>query len=379
MILRHRLELRYVQRGENVAQSHHPRGAVCAIDTGRGFDRIASVEQDRAALLHVAVDMFERLARRLLGPRNYRPIDQRIERELVARGIEPDWIAGFERSALRQKHREPLQPRFADPINLGIARNHIGEARLQRGAHGRFVVLCTGGGSCRQHGGTESGDCNRGGGGAAPAAQHARYAASEPEYDQRVQCQKRQGGKQYRPAQILRFAHSISLLARVERRNVEPSKPIGWGERVHRQKSFGRSVEAGRVVGACAADKSRRNRPSAGRRRAEYAEAVENSRRGYHVACRAPPAAGRVRVSGRRRAGQRHDPLEHFDEGARQRQVGPARVGGDVEEHDHALAAPRRGHQRRTVAECRPCVLGKAGVRGLDDPIAGLGGLGYGH
>ena len=41
--------------------------------------------------------------------RHDRPVDQRIEGELVAGGIEPDRIAGFERGALREEQRQALQ------------------------------------------------------------------------------------------------------------------------------------------------------------------------------------------------------------------------------------------------------------------------------
>ena len=68
-------------------------------------------------------------------------------------------------------------------------------------------------------------------------------------------------------------------------------------------------------------------------------------------------------VSSRAAAGERDDALEHVDERAGDRQVRPARVGGDVKQHDEALAAPRRGHQRRAVGERRPGAVGQAGVR----------------
>ena len=54
---------------------------------------------------------------------------------------------------------------------------------------------------------------------------------------------------------------------------------------------------------------------------------------------------------------------QHVDESARQRQVRPARIGRDVEQHDHALAAVCGGDERRAVAERRPGAVGKSGFR----------------
>ena len=88
-----------------------------AAGAGRRIDRVARIEQHGAAALHVGVDLLERLLRRLRRARRDRPVDQREERELVARRIEPDRLAGFERGALRQEQREALQPGLADVVD----------------------------------------------------------------------------------------------------------------------------------------------------------------------------------------------------------------------------------------------------------------------
>src|SRR5204862_448758 len=105
----------------------------------RSLERVARVEQHRAALLHVSVDVLERLARGLCCARDDRPIDQRIERKLVARGIEPDWLTCLERRALGQEQGETLQPGLADAVDLGIAGDDIAEAGLERGSQ-RLLV-----------------------------------------------------------------------------------------------------------------------------------------------------------------------------------------------------------------------------------------------
>ena len=103
MVAPHRLELGNVERGENGAQAPACPGRGYRRRPGRRLDRIAGVEQHRAALLHIGVDMLERLARRLWCARHDRPIDQRIEGKLVARGIEADRLARFERGTLREE------------------------------------------------------------------------------------------------------------------------------------------------------------------------------------------------------------------------------------------------------------------------------------
>ena len=63
------------------------------------------------------------------------------------------------------------------------------------------------------------------------------------------------------------------------------------------------------------------------------------------------------------RSGLCYDPAQHIDEKSREGQIRPGRVGGDVEEHDEALAAPARRHERRAIAEVRPDLVGEGGVR----------------
>ena len=81
----------------------------------------------------------ERGLRRARRARHDRPVDQREERELVARRIEPDRLAGFERGALREEQREALQARLADVVDLGIAGDDVGEARVGRDLLGEVV------------------------------------------------------------------------------------------------------------------------------------------------------------------------------------------------------------------------------------------------
>ena len=134
VIARHRLEFGDVERGQDFAQFEHARAARLAAGAGRRHDGVAGIEQHGAALLHIRVDALER---RLGGPRGAghdRPVDQRIEGELVARDVEPDRLSRLERGALREEEREPAKAGLADRVDLAVAGDDIGEFGLERRA-----------------------------------------------------------------------------------------------------------------------------------------------------------------------------------------------------------------------------------------------------
>ena len=81
---------------------------------------------------------------------------------------------------------------------------------------------------------------------------------------------------------------------------------------------------------------------------------------------RARPVLGRLGPCGAREG---DDPAQHLDEGAGERQVRPARIGGDVEEDQPALAGRGGGDERRAVGERRPGALGEVAV-GLGQHLA---------
>ena len=336
----------------------------------RAFDRVAGVEQHGAAVLHVGVDLLQRLARGARRARHHRPVDQRIERELVLAGIDPDRIAGFERGALREEQRQPLQAGAADAVDLVVAGDDIGEAGLQRRAQRRGVVLRLS--RLRQH--QRRGDDRErdgGGGRARPAAEQLGDPARQEEHHERVEREQAHRRQHDRTAQILRLAHAIDVAARIEAGEIERRQLVVGRERIDRQQSLGRAVESGRVIDGGAAGVAGGDRPGIVRRRPEHAEAVEDAGRRHHLAS----GAGAVAVGGRGRAGERNDALEHVDERAGHRQVRPARVGADMEQDDHALAARLRGDQRRAVGERRPGAIGERGV-GLGQHLAVHGHVG---
>ncbi len=207
----------------------------------------------------------------------------------------------------------------------------------------------------------------------APARQHLAEAAGQRDHHERIEDQQRQRGEEYRPAQIERLAVAVDVVTGVEARDIERRRAVFRRERIDRHQAFRRPIEAGRMIGIGAPGEIRRDRPRGRRRAGESAEAIEHARRRHGlrrgvVACH----AGFFIAGGGDRPRQRDDAPQHIDEGPRQRQIRPARVGGDVEQHQQSLAAALRGDQRRTVGQRRPGAVGELRIR-LGQHLAGHG------
>jgi hypothetical protein len=129
----------------------------------------------------------------------------------------------------------------------------------------------------------------------------------------------RQRAKENRAAQIERLAVPINVVARIQRREVDRLRPVGSGERVHGDQTLRRSVEAGRIIGGGAAGEIDRHRSCGRGRRAESAEAVEDTGR-RHGLCRCRPLR-RAGLRCDRRTGEADDALEHVDECTGDRQI----------------------------------------------------------
>src|SRR5579864_1649493 len=347
MIARHRLELGQIERGQDFAQFQHSRAARFAPGTGRRDHGIAGVEQHGAAVLHIGVDALERRFRRPRRAGRDGPIDQRIKRQLVARDIEADRVAGLERGALGEEERQAGEAGFADIVDLGIAGDHIGELGLER--RGRHIADPDVFGARLVQGQREHRDENRySGGGAREARNELLNAAAEEQHHDAIEQEQQQRGEQDRPAQVLRLADAVDFMARIgERREIERHQAIGGRQRVHRDETLGGAVKARRMIGRGARGIVRRHRPRGRRRRDEIAETIEHAARRHDVVHGLGLGLGGVGDAGG--AGKRHDAPKHFDESARQRQIGPARVAGDMEQHDQSLAAARGGNQRRAI------------------------------
>jgi hypothetical protein len=103
------------------------------------------------------------------------------------------------------------------------------------------------------------------------------------------------------------------------------------------------------MLGIGAAGKIHRDRPRRRRRRHEGAKTVKHAARWYHL----PRGLlfARLVLRGGNIARHPDNTLEHVDKAAGERQIGPARIGGDVKQYDHAFAAARGGNKRRAVGE----------------------------
>ena len=208
-------------------------------------------------MLHVRVDALERLLRRPRRAGHDRPIDQRIERELIAADIETDRIAGFERGALGEKERQSGEAGLAHGVHIVVAGHDESELGFQRRARHVIAlrILRVG---VRQRGGGESRSDQQDRGAAARKPRHQPAdTAAEIEHDQRVEQEQAKRCEKNRPAQILRLALAVEFVAGAgQRRDVERRQPIGGRQRIDREQALRRPVKAGRMVGGGAAGKS---------------------------------------------------------------------------------------------------------------------------
>ena len=198
MVVRHRLELRHVDAFEECAQPERLRRRRPARTRDQ---RVARVENHRAAVFHVRGDARARLRLWLRHSSDDRPVDQRIERQFVARRIEPDRLGEFGRGARSEHARQRRQPELRGFVDRRVAGDDIGEAR----GEGRVHVAIR---DRRRVGGArfmgdrreaERAD-DRKGGDRALAAQGR--AAHQPDRNQRVDDQADESGRQKPAAKI---------------------------------------------------------------------------------------------------------------------------------------------------------------------------------
>ena len=228
VLARHRLEFGHVERGKNFAQRPHARRLRRAVLARRRLDGVAGVEQHRAALLHVGVDAVDGVLRRLRRARHHRPVDQREERQFVARRIDADGIAGLQRGALRQEQRQSGQAGLDDGIDVGIAGDDIGEPGLRHRLDGELVVgVC---GARRRRRDRCRGQDQRQQRPPA-AAVRRRHSAARPRAehrdDDRVDQEQRQRRRQQHAAQIARFGIGVAGALRAQRRRIERRDAVG--------------------------------------------------------------------------------------------------------------------------------------------------------
>ena len=360
----------------------HAGRLVGAAGARHGLDRVAGVEQHRAALLHVGVDARQRRGRRLRA-RPARSASRSAGRTPVRRA----------RCRGRPDRRPParcagpgtasgLQPGAADVVDLGVAGDHIGEPGLLRRLQREFKLLRVSARGCPAAiaagrwqepawvaARSSAASDRRRGRRAAAGARSKRHAAGQEEHDQRVEREQPQRG-QSAPARAGPAARRSGTAARRAPSGAKSSASSRSSRAsvLTASEPVRRAVEAGRMVGAGAAGAFRRRpaapSPAAGRRR--------RSRR-------ARGSAGPVRALalvavglGRRRRGRRPGRRSRRsistkapDSGRSDQRVSavtwnsttmplPALVGGD---------------ERRAVGERRPGAVGQAGL-GLGQHLA---------
>ncbi len=218
MVAGNRLELGNVEGGEDRAQRQHARPAALAARPGRRQDRVARIEQDRAALLHIGVGPRQRLGRGARRVRHHRPIDQREEGKLVTADIDADRLARLERGTLRQEQGQALQPGLAGGVDIGISGDHVSQPRLQRGLHGEIIGDRIGAAAADpEHARGRDTAEDENGRGRAPPRDEPMPAAAEREHHKRIDHEQHERGNEHDAAEILGLAEPIRLDPRSER------------------------------------------------------------------------------------------------------------------------------------------------------------------
>ena len=190
---RHRLERRHVDEGEDLAELQRLRrvGAGCGEAAG-----VARVEEDRAAVLHERVDLRHRLGggRRLVGID--RPVEQRVEGELVGGDVDRGGLARLERRAVGEIDGEAVEPGAARLRRARRCRSRHRRAASSswRRAPSRVARSCARAGSTAREEQHARERKRRG------AGEAARQPAGEGEHREAVEDgEHRGGGEQPRP------------------------------------------------------------------------------------------------------------------------------------------------------------------------------------
>ena len=208
--------------------------------------------------------------------------------------------------------------------------------------------------------------------GAAPAALEG---AREPERGKGVGDEQREGEAHQGWAQIQRGGFLQGVHQELQSREIDRVQLGVERERVHRRERIRRAIEARGMLGAGAPRIIDRNGPGGKRRRAQHAKAIEGARGGDAL----DPLGGGVGGIARRSAGPAFGgdgdgAAQEIDEEAGERQVRPGRVRRHMHQHDHALAAPPCGDERRAIGQRGPGLGGQARL-GLGQHLTGHGDL----
>ena len=278
------------------------------------------------------------------------------------RGVDADGVAGLECRSLREEQGQPGHAGLDDRIDVGIAGDDISQSRLRRGLDGEIVAGIGArrpGGQCRgEH--CRAHERERQCGGRHAPSEQRRDAGAEHGDDDGVDQEQSQCPRQQHAAQVARFGVGVAGVARAQGQGVERRDTIGGRERIHRQRTVGRAVEARRMFRCRAVAEVGGQRLGGRGRRPERAETVEDMQRRHGLGgCFAGDARAGIGCI----AGHVDNPPQHLDEGAGHRQIGPAHVGADMKQGHDSLAAMLARHQRRSVFQRGPALRRQYRIR----------------
>ena len=278
-------------------------------------------------------------------PRDDGPVQHREEDDLVRLEVDALGRPRFDRRASGQYPAQADEAGAAHRIRFGLAGHDVGQAGLQhRRQDGRVVGRLRRRGRCLEG---EQAECDERRAGAKPQGQQAPQA----EAHQQVQ-QAQQEGRGQQPGQ------QVDLAALGEVALDGAGRELGEGAQLVESRGGVEgaarlldAIETGRMVGANpnVGEVGAGNGPDVGWRRSGPAEGVEGAE---GVERSLPELAAHALA-------KLHDAPQHVHEKARERQVGPSRIGGGVEQHEPALAAALGGHERSSVAQRGPALGGE--------------------
>ena len=307
---------------------------------------VLGVEQDGTTVLQVFVDP----GLGGLGGEDavdrHRPIQKRKERQFVAARVDPLRRTQFGRGSAFEDGVEPAQASAAGVVDLAVSGYDIGEPGFQRVAQsegiGASMVSGPGHASHTRHHRQRQ-------------PRHRAGPGTEKQQPPKAQAggeinQRQHQGQGQQPGPEIDFLG----LAVFGPGNTAGQRPDGDGRcqtrrQVERPSGRFRSIIAGRVrlrypgFPECLGGDG----PGAGDGRPQSPKTVESGKR----------VQWRTGGLGDDALAECHQAPQHVNEQTGKRQVRPLGVGGGVDQHQPALAAPFPGHQRRAVIEAGPGFL----------------------
>lgn len=359
VIVGDRLQRRQIEVAEQLGQALLSRAD--DVLAGQEAGGVAGVEEDHAALAKIVLDAVDGCGVQggMLGW--HRPVEEREDGELVDGRIDRHGVAGLDRGPLFQHAAEAEEPGAAALVEVGDASldiaepgdgGELGDACLVD----RFLGIRQPG---EQADGQECGGTRR----RPQPRQEAAQREGEGEVDEGEDGRERQERRQ----EIALGALGIGQGTLAEGGDVEALQPVEGvlqvagdaaalvlGHIPRGGAGIDGRIEAGGASGAYrqVGQRCRLDRLEVGRRLHQAAVGGEH-----------PVGADEAVESLAGADAEIDDAAQHLHEETGERQAGPARVGGGVDEQDVAVARLAAGDDRRAVGEARQCRLGEVRAR----------------